>query len=78
MRTLNEIATELGTDKASFGHNYVEKYEKQLADYKDKPFKLLEIGIDVGYSIKMWKEYFQQADIHAIDIEIKESTQRIE
>jgi hypothetical protein len=27
-RSLNEIATELGTDKASFGHNYVEKYEK--------------------------------------------------
>ena len=68
MRTLNEIATELGTDKASFGHNYVEKYERQLSEYKDKPFKLLEIGIDKGYSIKMWKEYFTKAEIYAIDI----------
>lgn len=68
MRTLNEIATELGTDKASFGHNYVEKYERQLSEYKDKPFKLLEIGVDKGYSIKMWKEYFPKAEIHAIDI----------
>ena len=68
MRTLNEIATELGTDKASFGHNYVEKYERQLSEYKDKPFKLLEIGVDKGYSIKMWKEYFPKAEIYAIDI----------
>jgi hypothetical protein len=68
MRTLNEIATELGTDKASFGHNYVEKYEKFLSEYRNKEFKLLEIGIDKGYSIKMWKEYFTKADIYAIDI----------
>jgi ubiquinone/menaquinone biosynthesis C-methylase UbiE len=68
MRTLDQIATELGTDKASFGHNYVEKYERHLSEYRDKNFKLLEIGIDKGYSIKMWKEFFPKADIHAIDI----------
>lgn len=68
MRTLDQIATELGTDKASFGHNYVEKYERHLSEYKNKAFKLLEIGIDKGYSIKMWKEYFPKADIYAIDI----------
>jgi hypothetical protein len=68
MRTLNEIATELGTDKASFGHNYVEKYEKFLSEYRDREFKLLEIGVDKGYSAKMWKEYFPKAEIYAMDI----------
>ena len=67
-RTLNEIATELGTDKASFGHNYVEKYEKFLSEYIDSDIKIFEIGIDKGYSIKMWKEYFTKAHIYAIDI----------
>lgn len=68
MRTLDQIATELGTDKASFGHNYVEKYEKFLSDYRNEHFKLLEIGVDKGHSIKMWKEYFTKAEIFAIDI----------
>ena len=67
-RTLNEIATELGTDKASFGHNYVEKYEKYFSEYRDKDIKLFEIGIDKGYSVQLWKEYFTQAKIYAIDI----------
>jgi demethylmacrocin O-methyltransferase len=67
-RSLNEIATELGTDKASFGHNYVEKYEKFLSEYRDSDIKIFEIGVDKGYSIKMWKEYFTKAHIYAIDI----------
>jgi demethylmacrocin O-methyltransferase len=67
-RTLDEIATELGTDKASFGHNYVEKYEKFLSEFRDSDIKLFEIGVDKGYSIKMWKEYFSKAHIYAIDI----------
>jgi len=68
MRTLNEIAIELGTDKSSLVHNYVEKYEKFLSEYREKEFKLLEIGVDKGHSVKMWKEYFTKAQIYAIDI----------
>lgn len=67
-RSLNEIATELGTDKASYAHNYVEKYERHLSEYRDSDIKLFEIGIDRGSSIKMWKEYFTKAKICAIDI----------
>jgi demethylmacrocin O-methyltransferase len=68
MRTLNEIATELGTDKASFGHNYVERYETYFSPLKDADIKIFEIGVDKGYSIKLWKEYFTKAQIYSIDI----------
>lgn len=68
MRTLDEIATELGTDKASFGHNYVTHYEKYFGPLRQSDIKLFEIGIDKGYSIKLWKEYFIKAKIYSIDI----------
>ncbi len=58
-----------GTDKNT-GHSYIDKfYEKEFAKYKDKNISLLEIGIDCGASLKLWSEYFTNADkIVGIDI----------
>ena len=35
---------------------------------EDKPIKFLEIGIFEGASVKLWEEYFKNADLHFIDI----------
>lgn len=51
------------TDKNSV-HCYVKGfYEKELSKYKNKKINLLEIGIRSGGSMKLWSEYFEQANL---------------
>jgi hypothetical protein len=68
-KTLDELALKHGTDKASSDHGYTKYYELYLEPYRDFDFKFLEIGVYDGSSVKLWKEYFSQADITAIDID---------
>lgn len=35
---------------------------------RDKPIRLLEIGIENGFSVKIWLEYFQDATVYGVDI----------
>jgi len=66
--TLDEIALSYATDKASNLHNYTEKYERYFAALRQEKLKVLEIGIQNGYSLKTWKQYFPFAEIFGIDI----------
>lgn len=68
MRTLDAIAIETGTDKSSHGHSYCQYYDMILEPLRFKPNNLLEIGVDKGDSLRMWKEYFPHSMIHGIDI----------
>lgn len=65
---LDELALRAGTDKASNGHNYTDVYARYFAPLKDNPIKFLEIGINMGNSVKLWEEYFKKAELHFIDI----------
>jgi hypothetical protein len=56
-----------GTDKGS-AHSYLPVYEKLFAPYRDQPIRLLEIGVDRGYSLEMWRAYFTHAEIVGLDI----------
>ena len=58
-----------GTDKTLI-HSYIDNfYEDQFLKYKDSKVSLLEIGIQGGASLKLWKEYFLNYDtIVGIDI----------
>jgi hypothetical protein len=52
------------------GHNYTEIYQSL---FKEKyPVKILEIGMGNyptnGYSLRMWKEYFSDVELHIADI----------
>jgi hypothetical protein len=49
------------------GHNYTETYESNFHDLRDKDLKLLEIGFGGGDSLKLWAEYFKNAEIYCID-----------
>lgn len=62
---LQELALKYGTDKSSNGHNYIPFYEKTLPD---NPKKILEIGVKEGASIRMWRDYFPNAEIHGLDL----------
>jgi beta-1,4-mannosyl-glycoprotein beta-1,4-N-acetylglucosaminyltransferase len=66
--TLDEIARKYNTDKSSVFHNYTEKYERYFGHLRNEPLTILEIGIQNGFSLKTWKEYFPNATIYGIDI----------
>ena len=73
--TLLELGTKYKTDKVFF-HHYETLYEKHFESYRDKSFKLLEIGLGcgqqagVGASAKVWREYFGPlANIHFIEFD---------
>jgi hypothetical protein len=66
MKTLPEICRHWRTDK--FQHGYTPVYEKYFGKYRDKEINFLEIGVYKGSSIFAWLEYFQKAQIFALDI----------
>ena len=68
MRTLDEIALGYKTDKSSMGHNYTKLYSLYFEPIRQEKLRIFEIGVDKGYSIKTWKEYFPNAEITSIDI----------
>lgn len=65
MVTLQQLAEKYGTDKAQ--HGYCPFYEKHLPP-RDAKIKLLEIGVKEGASLKMWAEWFPNAEIWGLDL----------
>jgi len=68
MDTLDSIMIKYNCDKSSKGHNYTRYYEQYFEKNRNKNFKILEIGVQFGYSMKAWKEYFQNSSICGIDV----------
>lgn len=74
---LSELAIRHGTDK--FGlHDYTPRYHQLFAHLRDRPLRLLEIGVGGyqdadrgGQSLAMWRDYFPQGQITGIDIQTK-------
>ena len=66
-RELKVIAEKEFTDKVA--HSYLDKYEFFLKARKDKKFNLLELGVFDGGSLRMWKNYFPNAEIYGVDID---------
>jgi len=74
MKTLDETGIANGTDKASVftrtyakPHDYLRHMEQFFATLKDKPIKLVEIGVGGGESIRTWLDYFAFAWVLGID-----------
>lgn len=65
--TLEELSVKYQTDKGSLRHRYCDIYDELFAPLKDKPINLLEVGVQFGYSLRMWRDYFPQARIIGLD-----------
>lgn len=63
--TLHQIGLKHGTDKAAF-HGYCDFYEQELQGLNPK--RILEIGVKDGASLRMWKEFYPDAEVVGIDI----------
>jgi hypothetical protein len=77
MDKLTELANKYGSDKGtlapSIGHhgprlNFTPKYSEYFEPIKNNKIKILEIGVGSGPSLKVWYDYFPNAEIYAIDI----------
>ena len=50
-------------------HHYFRAYDKHFRKFKDKPVKVLEIGVGEGGSLKMWKYFFgKDSKVVGLDI----------
>lgn len=71
MKTLNEIyqkyqSPEGHGDKGT-AHTYIDEYARLLEPYREKSV-VLEIGLYMGESLRMWEEYFVDSKVIGIDI----------
>ncbi|MFI0982670.1 hypothetical protein ACH4SP_37380 [Streptomyces sp. NPDC021093] len=71
---LGSLSVKYGSDKWASFHWYTQHYENHFAKYRDRPVRVLEIGIggyaaDLGGpSLKMWKRYFHRGMIFGLDL----------
>jgi hypothetical protein len=71
---LTELANLHNTDKGYYngiGHNFAEIYDNCLSSYREVYMNILEIGVWDGGSLRMWADYFPNANIHGVDLEDK-------
>ena len=70
--SLNELVDNYFTDKNTY-HSYLDLYESLLCKKKETAKNILEIGVGDfveknGGSVKLWRDYFKNANIYALDI----------
>ena len=51
-------------------HHYLPIYERYFSGFRDRPIRMLEIGVSKGGSLQMWRKYLgPEAQIFGIDID---------
>lgn len=60
---LHQLGLKYGTDKATF-HGYCDFYQEHLPT---KINSLLEIGVMDGASLRMWRDYYPDAEIYGVE-----------
>lgn len=67
-----------GTDKSSLimredeiytAHDYLRHYDFFFRQFRNNKFSLLEFGCAGGASLRMWEQYFPEAQIYGVDID---------
>lgn len=70
MIKLKDIGLKYPTNKNDYG--FMDIYEKYFENLQTKKLSILEIGIDKGDSLRLWREYFINSKICGIDIDKKD------
>lgn len=68
--TLSDIASTPSpiTHKVPLGTNFTPRVEPFLEPIRDLATSVLELGVDNGGSLKMWRIYFPNAEIYGVDL----------
>jgi hypothetical protein len=74
-RSLSDLAVQYGSDKWGSVHWYTQLYQRNFAEVRYDPLRILEIGIGGynnesigGESLYMWQRYFPRALVYGLDI----------
>ena len=65
--SLEDIVDNSRTDKNTT-HSYLPLYQKLLINKKETAKNVLEVGILRGGSIKLWSDFFTNANVYGLDI----------
>jgi cephalosporin hydroxylase len=65
--SLEQIVDNSRTDKNTT-HSYLPLYQNLLISKKESAKNVLEVGICYGGSIKLWSDFFTNADVYGLDI----------
>lgn len=75
MKLLTQIANSYGTDKGTTKypcHGFSDVYDDFLNYKRFDIKKVLEIGIDDGFSLRMWRDFFPNATIYGMDVQARQ------
>ena len=72
MNDLIEIGKKYPSSKNVTG--FLEIYENYFKELKEKKINILEIGVENGDSLRIWRDYFRKANICGLDIVKKNFT----
>ena len=65
---MDKIAIASQTDKSSVANDYTSVYEHYFAPLREEPLYILELGVaEKAGSLRLWSEYFPNAQIFGID-----------
>lgn len=67
MISLVDLADNSRTDKNTT-HSYLPLYDTLFSRLRTTAKNILEIGIQTGGSIKLWRDYFENASVYGVDI----------
>jgi cephalosporin hydroxylase len=65
--SLKELVDNFKTDKNTT-HSYLDLYQELLIKKKESAKNVLEVGICDGGSIKLWNDFFINANVYGLDI----------
>ena len=66
LNPLQELGEKYGPTKRF--HDYLKWYWMHFKDLRESVRSVLEIGVDKGTSLQMWREFFPNAIIHGLDL----------
>jgi cephalosporin hydroxylase len=72
-KTLKELVDNRLCDKNT-AHSYLDAYEDLFQRRRESASNVLEIGVQDGGSIKLWRAYFSNATIHGMDLSMDRAT----
>ena len=72
MNQLTKLSKKYPSSKANF--NYFDVYDSHFLSLKNKKLNILEIGVFDGDSLRIWRDYFPNANICGFDINKKKFT----
>ena len=70
--SLDVVGALEGTDKSSshqIAWDYLRHYEPLFAGWRDQPINIIEVGVESGSSLRVWKSFFPRAMVVGVDID---------